>query len=229
MVKCPKCKATNPDNANFCKNCRSPIPKSEDKIRCPNGHIMDPSWTECPICQAANKADGGGSSQSQKTVFEANPISNEPKRTIRKTALEGNIDQPHEPKKIQKRARKTVVQSINEDDNNSQAEQNRLVAFLVSFSLDPSGQFFPIREGRHSIGCDESSDIYIKNDDKMSRQHAILLYRRGKFLFGDNLSTNGSFVNGEEVMDKVELNNYDTISMGNSEFRFIMVDDSVQD
>jgi len=225
MVKCPKCKETNPDNANFCKSCRSPIPKSEDKIRCPNGHIMDPSWTECPICQAANKADDGEISQYKKTAFESYPNSNRPEPAIRKTKLEGTIEQPSN-NKPNKKPRKTVVQSINEDENGSTAIQNRLVAFLVTFSIDSSGQFFPIREGRHTIGCGDNSDICIRDDNKMSSQHAVLLYRRGKFLFGDNLSTNGSFVNGAEVMDKIELNNYDTIKMGNTEFRFIMVDNS---
>ena len=31
VVKCPKCKANNQDNANFCKSCSFPIPKSADK------------------------------------------------------------------------------------------------------------------------------------------------------------------------------------------------------
>jgi pSer/pThr/pTyr-binding forkhead associated (FHA) protein len=74
------------------------------------------------------------------------------------------------------------------------------------------------------IGTGNKADIIIPENTMMSSEHAILLYRRGKFLFRDNLSTNGSFINGEEIMGDVELANYDNLNMGNTEFRLIMVD-----
>lgn len=49
----------------------------------------------------------------------------------------------------------------------------------------------------------------------------MLLYRRGKFLFQDNLSTNGSFVNGEKAIGQIELKNYDEIKLGNTIFKLI--------
>ncbi|MBF0497841.1 MAG: FHA domain-containing protein, partial [Deltaproteobacteria bacterium] len=47
---------------------------------------------------------------------------------------------------------------------------------------------------------------------------------RGKFLFRDNLSTNGSFVNGQDVDGDVELANFDEITTGQTILRLVKVE-----
>lgn len=234
MVNCPKCQTQNPDEAKFCKKCRAILGKVEvEKNRCPNGHILDPSWGGiCPHCKP--NAGAPPSPQRPRTVAEGgSPINrgafpggiSDPPR--RKTKVEG--DGPVRPEvNPDKRPRgKTQIMHMDDEGKPVTADKRRLVGFLVSFSNRPEGFFFEIREGRHVIGSGADADIRISDDPMMSSQHAILLYRRGKFMFQDNLSTNGSFINGEEVNGNVELYNYDMISMGNTEFCLIMVDPQI--
>lgn len=243
MVNCPKCKTPNSDGANFCKACRTPLPKSSEKQRrCPNGHIMDPSWAVCPQCQGSLKAgtpvrtptfvepDGaapmaGGSGNSprrptvpiglrideqkgKKTVVE--PLSRQATGVLRG----GVNDMLTEGKSVEDKKEANVSPS---------GKTRRLVGFLVTYSHDSMGQAFEIREGRHIIGR-TNGDICLPSDTMMSSEHAVLLYRRGKFHFEDKLSTNGSFINGEEVSGQIELHNYDRIKMGDTAFTLVVTE-----
>jgi pSer/pThr/pTyr-binding forkhead associated (FHA) protein len=120
--------------------------------------------------------------------------------------------------------RKTVIASTQNlgDKPPLQGQKNKLVAFLLTYSIDPMGQYYEVREGRHIIGGGERADIFIPNDSLMSSEHAILLYRRGRFFFQDNLSTNGSFINGQEAVGQIKLNNYDEITVGSTTLRLVM-------
>ncbi len=228
MIQCPKCRTTNPDGARFCKACRAPIPNIDGKIRCPNGHIMDPTWKVCPICRADTGSGQGARTPSrEKTLMQSGnaslKVSGGPRR---KTKVEGPV-----PERVsagaKKARRKTVV--ISPDKNgpkNDAIVRPRMVGFLVTYSHEPSGAYYEIREGRHVIGAGNGMDIAVKSDKNMSSEHAILLFRRGLFWMRDNLSTNGTFVNGEEITGDVSLNNYDKITMGDTEFTLIMIEPS---
>ncbi len=242
-MECPKCKTANSANAKFCKSCGSIIGKSEKK-RCPHGHVLDPTWGgRCAICESggdrpAPSPDGGP--HKGKTIREEGlppfpPDMGKSGQPIRKTKMEpGTMSEPsptppdpNVPRPDSgRRRKKTMVMSdyAQEGQNEGVSEARRLVGFLVTYSHKPAGEFFELREGRYVIGSGTRSDIYI-SDNMMSSEHAILLFRRGKFLFRDNLSTNGSFVNGEEVIGDIEVGNYDNINMGDTEFRLIKIDD----
>lgn len=203
---CPKCKTSNAEGVKFCKGCGSLIQEPVRKNVCPNGHPLDPAWGNvCPYCNP-DKSVG-----REPTSGEINPPKHPPQRPPTKI---DPVSPPRPP---------TIIAPIpGEEQKLPPGSKNRLVGFLVTFSIDPSGQFFEIREGRHVIGKGNDADISIPSDNMLSSRHAVLLYRRGKFLFHDELSTNGSFINGEEAAGDVELNNYDMLKMGNTEFRFVM-------
>ena len=229
-VTCPECNTPNQDGATFCKKCRYLLAKSEEKVRCKNGHILDPSWAgACPMCQVGSQPAQPEEGVRQKTVLEQSPQivqpggSGETPEGRRRTKPVSTPDmQPAVPVKPQRR--KTVVaSSLSEKELLQEGAKTRLVGFLVTFSRDPSGKSFEIREGRHVIGSSSEADVSVPDDSMMSSQHAILLYRRGKLMFQDNLSTNGSFVNDEEASGNIELHNYDSIAMGSTEFLIIMV------
>ena len=224
MINCPKCNTHNPDGAKFCKACRSPIPKTTEKIRCSNGHIMDPTWKICPICQA-----GAGDGRKkigvshQKTQVE-NATLQGSGSARRKTKIEDHILE-RGPVGSKRAKRKTVVISTNKSHGkDDSAVRPRIVGFLITYSNDPSGEYFEIKEGRHVIGAGAETDITLKGDKNISSEHSILLFRRGLFLMRDNLSTNGTFVNGEEIAGDVSLNNYDKIKMGDTQFTFIIIE-----
>lgn len=99
----------------------------------------------------------------------------------------------------------------------------KLVGFLVTYTQDANGKAYNLYEGRNFIGRDASCDISIA-DKQMSGRHMSILYRNvdDKFKFRDEQSSNGTFVN-KELQDEGELQNYDVIRVGNTNFIFIAI------
>ncbi|MCX7607465.1 MAG: FHA domain-containing protein [Bacteroidia bacterium] len=99
-----------------------------------------------------------------------------------------------------------------------QIPQNRkLVGWLVSFSLHPNGVDFRLYEGKNTVGSHPSCDIVLQ-DPAVSSHHLTILFRLGTFRFKDELSTNGTFVNGQ-LQDEGELKDGDSLRVGQTEFR----------
>ncbi|MBO4587605.1 MAG: FHA domain-containing protein [Bacteroidales bacterium] len=187
--------------------------------KCPNGHSYPADRSECPICNSGKQvgastenemvtqiirgldADDAG---SKTTVGgEAAPITTpnvDPHRDYSKTMVEDEIEEENESGVVTSRRESRAA--------------SRLVGWLVTYSLDPNGTDFRLYEGRNIIGKDFSCGVCI-NDSKVSSQHAILLYRNEKFRIKDNLSTNGTIVNGVDIDDEsVVLNDGDVIQIG---------------
>jgi RNase P subunit RPR2 len=103
-------------------------------------------------------------------------------------------------------------------------EGKKLVGFLVSYSLNPLGEFFPVFEGRNCVGRDSSANICIPGDSLISGKHFSILYRAAEktFKFKDELSSNGTAVNGN-VSDEGELKNFDVIRIGSTRLLFIAI------
>jgi pSer/pThr/pTyr-binding forkhead associated (FHA) protein len=58
--------------------------------------------------------------------------------------------------------------------------------------------------------------------ETISRQHAIIEYKNYSFWIIDQGSSNGTFLNGKQIVDEMRLNHGDTISFDVYEFEFIM-------
>lgn len=98
------------------------------------------------------------------------------------------------------------------------APQNRkLVGWLISYTLHPNGVDFRLYEGRNLLGSDPKCDILL-NDPKVSGHHLTILYRAGQFIFRDELSTNGTFINGIMV-NEGSLQDGDVIRVGDTELK----------
>jgi len=81
--------------------------------------------------------------------------------------------------------------------------------------------------GTYLIGRD-GADIPL-DDEKVSRKHAeIGLYGPGAFVLRDLASTNGTRLNGKRISDKVKLSHWDEIRVGDTVFRFAVIDGSVK-
>jgi hypothetical protein len=75
MKICPNCRDENDDSSNFCRRCRAPF-DTPGKATCPRGHIIDPTWSECPYCKAEQAGPSpdpyaGMAPPRSKTVVEA--------------------------------------------------------------------------------------------------------------------------------------------------------------
>jgi pSer/pThr/pTyr-binding forkhead associated (FHA) protein len=107
----------------------------------------------------------------------------------------------------------------------SGAPARRLIAVLAAPDLG-SGTVFAVRGGKNTIGADRSSDVVLAGDSEVSREHAVILHRNGTFHLADRLSTNGTWVNGQEVPANgtVPLNDRDRIRCGHTEMVFLVVE-----
>jgi pSer/pThr/pTyr-binding forkhead associated (FHA) protein len=70
------------------------------------------------------------------------------------------------------------------------------------------------------LGRDESNDIVVAGDTKVSRRHAELVLRDGQWLVTDLGSRNGLFVNDRRV-ERHPLADGDRIRLGGSTFVFL--------
>lgn len=96
----------------------------------------------------------------------------------------------------------------------------KLVGWLVSYTITDFGTDFRLYEGRNIIGRDYDCDIVIP-DFLATGRHAILLYRNGKYSITDQQSSNGTYVNDEDIeLDPRYLKDGDVIRIGKTVLKF---------
>jgi hypothetical protein len=101
-----------------------------------------------------------------------------------------------------------------------QRSNRRLVGWLVTYSIDPLGIDYKLYEGRNVVGRDADSQITV-NDKTVSGKHATILFRADKYKIKDELSSHGTFVNGEDIEEEtVELHDGDIVKLGDTVFKF---------
>lgn len=124
---------------------------------------------------------------------------------------------PHRPASVEA-DRKTIISP--DALLQKQGSRGKLVGWLISYSSNPDGQDFRLYAGYNRLGANPVCDIVI-DDDTVSGSHAILVYREGRCLIKDDLSRNGTFVNGREITEAHPLQNYDQIRVGNTHLTFV--------
>jgi pSer/pThr/pTyr-binding forkhead associated (FHA) protein len=109
-------------------------------------------------------------------------------------------------------------------------EERTLVGFLVSYTTSEPGEYWLIREGRNLIGKFADNNIILKLPT-VSDRHALLNVRRSKndnrlmFVIKDENSTNGVFVNKEDIeYQPRELSDRDIIKIGDYELLLVIID-----
>lgn len=102
----------------------------------------------------------------------------------------------------------------------AQSSKGKIVGWLISYSRNPDGEDHRLYAGYNRIGANPVCDIVLE-DETVSGSHAIIVYRDGRFLIKDDLSRNGTFVNGREISEAHPLQSYDQIRIGNTFITFI--------
>ncbi len=96
MTTCPKCQTLNPQGERICLACGAGLVDynattfESSGTTCPNGHPIDPSWSNCPYCTREQTA--GPISSPKATVIEddtTRPLSADALRMTSRTRLEG--------------------------------------------------------------------------------------------------------------------------------------------
>ncbi|MDO5716033.1 MAG: FHA domain-containing protein [Tissierellia bacterium] len=70
------------------------------------------------------------------------------------------------------------------------------------------------------IGRDDKCDIVLK-DRFVSKRHARIIKDQGIYFIEDLHSANGTFLNGEQIFEVIELKDKDLIDIGQIEFLFV--------
>lgn len=112
--------------------------------------------------------------------------------------------------------RRTIVVA----DTPSSSSKGKIVGWLISYTTNPDGEDHRLYAGYNRIGANPVCDIVLM-DETVSGSHAIIVYRDGRFLIKDDLSRNGTFVNGREISEAHPLQGYDQIRIGNTYLTFI--------
>jgi hypothetical protein len=134
------------------------------------------------------------------------------------TPKEEKPPQPIPPAPAQESDRRTIVMA--DQSTQLRRSKGRIVGWLVTFSHNPDGDDFRIYAGYNRIGANPVCDIMLE-DDTVSGSHSIIVYRDGRCLIKDDLSRNGTFVNGREITEAHPLQSYDQIRIGNTYLTFV--------
>ena len=162
---------------------------------CPNGHVMHPSWDQCPYClemQQAMMAGGGGGGGMPPP-----PPMGQGTAMVNIGSLGG---------------------SGGEAGRGSSDKSREVCGWLVALNGQHKGEDFRLRVGKNVIGTAADCDIVL-SDKKLSRKHATIRYEGGEFQIADLDSSNGCFVNDEKIQ-KHDLIDNDIIKLGDIEFEF---------
>ena len=191
-------------------------------IRCEKGHFYKDTLTECNFCPKKKGAD---------VIDETAVVGKENNDTINipteKTQVFGGGAQSN-PKSTSSGEsfdpNKTIISGGGTDDGDSKdqkTQRRKLGGWLVSFDIEDFGVDFKVNEGRNRIGSNASNEITIQ-DNQVSALHGLILYKKKKFILTDELSTNGTLLNGKELVPRntYELNDGDEIKIGDTALLF---------
>ena len=115
-----------------------------------------------------------------------------------------------------------------------EGETRRILGILVTYDpWFPAGKIFPVREGKTFIGSGDisseafhrSCDVQIPEDRRMSAEHALILCRQGTYEIIDQMSSNGTFLDGRMLRanESTEIPNYAKIQTGATVWTFIQI------
>jgi|GEM_PF-2592011 len=219
-IVCQACGHRNTEAGSVCRGCGQPLSPGHFP-RCSNGHIITGGSRFCPWCGEEIGAGGRGATER----YQPGPDSQKFRETRKLSETGGRKTQVLSQAPAPEAQRTRVIRPGAGEET---AGEPRLVGFLVSYTLDPDGFFFILREGRQSLGSGPEAALRVE-DARLSKEHAVLLFRNGRFIFEDRLSSNGSYLNGQEAIGQREIFHGDRLAMGEHLYTLIGVPQSDSD
>ena len=190
--------------------------------QCTKGHFFKDALSTCPYCPSSANAVSGDKTEviigdNQKTI------------DTQKTQVFGGGDTTKNSSNVSASKQpfdstKTIINGgtfQNANQNEQQVVRRKLRGWIVSFDIEDFGIDYRIIEGKNSIGSGPSCDITVK-DNQVSSLHALILCRKNKFLLSDEMSSNGTLLNEEDLTPRepYELNDGDEVKVGTTTFLF---------
>lgn len=202
-------------------------------MKCVNGHSYDPSVTpECPECarlraQGTVPLEDGRQDMYDKTepvIRRTEPVKRmEPARNTNGPAEDYEKTMPVDYRKKMKKEEDKKPEG-REAENSVPEEIRPVTGWLVCVEGASKGKDYAIHAEYNYIGRSTAMDICIQGDQTISREnHAIIAYDTQERMFYFAPSGGGSIVrvNGKAVLSNVELQAYDRLTIGKSEFLFL--------
>ena len=161
--------------------------------QCEKNHFYKEELDVCPYCPGGTVADA---QDGNKTAI----LGNDDNST--KTVVFGNQKSENvvNPKKDFDPTRTMITPTKVSDDSEKsdevQISKRKLRGWLVTFDIEEFGTDYKIFEGRNLIGKISTCDITVL-DNEVSSEHAVILFRKDKFEISDQMSTNGTLLNGD--------------------------------
>ena len=200
--------------------------------KCEKGHFYKQDLPECPYCPKPGAQHSRGSADKTQIVGGGIDTTQAPSGSdLQKTQIYGGTapagvkTEIHTPKAPKRDLSRTYIQGMDEGDNDTAPTARatrKITGWLISYTLDPMGTDYRIYEGNNRIGKQPGSEITIVSDHSVSSLHAVILYRDSKWYISDEMSSNGTFLNGEGLPPRqaVDLHDNDQIKVGDTVFKF---------
>lgn len=237
-MRCPSCQTDNDERMKFCTNCGASL----GGRRCAQGHSIPDGLAECPYCprpvrsatvaESPEALSGGRKATSVVSPTDLARSGVQPLQSAPGVPSMGSMGAGAAPAG---RGR-TVFRGPNDPDEptappgaalGGSAQVAPLAGFLVTFSQTSSGQFWPIRFGRTSIGSDAGCDVQL-GVAGVSGRHAEVMVRdndgKPKIWLSDSNSTNGTRLNGADIFtDRPDLSHGDVVSISGIELTVVFL------
>ena len=213
--------------------------------RCDKGHFYKEDLTACPYCPGNSNQGNSGGGLSDKTQIVGGGVDttkSDGGGLSDKTQIFGGGGGGNDSNKTQvfggggsgsssggggRDLNKTFIAGMETEEESGETVQKvraarKITGWIISYTMDAMGVDYRIYEGKNRVGSDPSMEITVATDNTVSGNHAIILYRSGVWYLEDEMSANGTFLNGEELKPRnpVEISDNDKIKVGNTEFLF---------
>lgn len=197
-------------------------------VKCPNGHFYDPArfGNKCPHCGMAGQQSTG----DQTTV--SMDVDDQIDFTSKVSGEAANFQKVQMDQSGIKTEPLTSV--INEQDKTIAVPEDVLkgvssnvepvVGWLVCVEGANKGRDYRLHKGRNFIGRSEKMDVYIENDNTVSRSsHAIVVYdpRSNVYLAQPGDSKELFYLNDKLILSVTELKALDRLSVGSTKLMFV--------
>jgi hypothetical protein len=197
--------------------------------QCKQGHFFNDDLSDCPYCPKGNATKsndaptefiGGGGG----AVETSTDVSTEKTQIFGGSQKTGSGNDPTVKIDDNLDTTKTIIggSATNTTESGSKPTSRRkLRGWLVSFDNEEFGMDYKIVEGRNLIGKKASCDITVQ-DGQVTGSHALILCRNDKFIISDEMSTNGTLLNGNDLTPRetYDLKDGDSIRVGNTTLLF---------
>lgn len=189
---------------------------------CARGHVIDASWDLCPYCPPDVKTGEVPvvrPRDPERRDWPPRPADARPAPPTEAPPLRRTSPQA-DPAPVSR-----TVAVPKADLGLGTVPPRYVVGWLVGLTGNTRGESFPVRIGKTTIGRDPRSDVVVF-DDQTSAHHADLVYRpeERRFILMDHNSTNGTYVNEEEIEPRRDLADHDVVRIGAHRFLFVVFD-----